>query len=67
MSLGNLLISLFFTLLIGPCLTQCFEDEGALLSSSRHCLAALALSKITFKGRDLEVDPEVEGRVSGDK
>ena len=38
----------------------------ALLSSLRHCLAALALSKITSKGRDLEVEPEVEGRVSGD-
>ena len=38
-----------------------------MLSSLRHCLAALALSKITFKGRDLEVEPEVEGRVSGDK
>ena len=38
-----------------------------MLSSSRHCLAALALSKITFKGRDSEMEPEVEGRVSGDK
>ena len=66
-SLGNLLISLFLLFLIGPCLTLHFEDVGALLSSSRHCLAALALSRMTFKGRDLEVEPEVEGRVSRDK
>ena len=38
----------------------------ALLSSSRHCLVTLALSKITCKGRDSEVEAKVEGRVSGD-
>ena len=37
-----------------------------LLSSSRHCFAAFALSKITSKGRDLGVEPEVEGRASGE-
>ena len=51
---------------MGPCLTQCFKDVEALLSSWRHCFATLALSKITSKGRDLGVEPEVEGRVSGD-
>ena len=50
----------------GPCLTQHFNDVEALLSSSRHCLATLALSKITSKGRDLEVEPEVGGRGFGD-
>ena len=54
-SLGNLLISLFLLFLRGPCLTRCFKDEEALLSSSRHCLAALALSKITSRERDSEV------------
>ena len=39
----------------------------ALFSSSRHCLAVLVLSRITFKGRDSGVETEVEGRVSGDK
>ena len=53
--------------MIGPYFTWNFKDVEALFSSLRHCLAALALSKITFKGRDLEVEPEVEGRVSGDK
>ena len=67
LSLGNLLISLFLLFLIGPCLTWHFKDVEALLSSLRHCLAALALSRIKFKGRDLEVEPEVQGRVSGDK
>ena len=56
----------FCSFLIGPCLTRCFKDEEALLSSSSHCLATLALSKITSKERDSEVEPEVEGRVSGD-
>ena len=65
-SLGNLIVSLFLALLTEPCLTWCFKDVEALLFSSRHCLAALALSKITSKRRDLEVEPEVEGRVSGD-
>ena len=51
---------------MGPCLTQYFKDVEALLSSSRHCFTALALSKITSKGSDLGVEPEVEGRVSGD-
>ena len=51
---------------MGPCLTRCFKDVEALLSSSRNCFAALVLSKITSRGRDLEVEPEVEGRVSGD-
>ena len=51
---------------MGPCLTQCFKDVEALLPSSRHCFAALALSKIASKGRDLGVELEVEGRVSGD-
>ena len=46
---------------------QHFEDGRVLISSSRHCLAALALSRITFNGRDLEVEPEVECRASGDK
>ena len=49
---------------MGPCLTQHFKDEETLLSSSRHCFATLAFSKITSKGRDLEVEQEVEGRVS---
>ena len=51
---------------MGPCLTQCFGDVEILLSFSRHCLATLALSKKTSKGRDLKVELEVEGRVSGD-
>ena len=51
---------------MGPCLTRHFGDVEILLSFSRHCLAALALSKITSKGRDSEVELEVEGRVSGD-
>ena len=51
---------------MGPCLTRHFKDVEALLSSSKHCFAALALSKIASKGRDLGVEPEVEGRVSGD-
>ena len=51
---------------MGPCLTWCLGDVKALLSSSRHCFAALALAKITSNGRDSEVEPEVEGRVSGD-
>ena len=46
---------------------QHFKDVEALFSSSRHSLAALALCKITFKGRDSEVKPEVEGTVSRDK
>ena len=53
--------------MIGPYFIQCFEDMGVLLSSSRHCLAALALSRITFNRRDSEVEPDVEGRVAGDK
>ena len=65
-SLGNLLISLFLALLIGPSLTWHFKDVEVLFSSLRHCLATLALSKIISKERDLEVEPEVEGRVSGD-
>ena len=51
---------------MAPCLTRCFGDVEVLLSFSRHCLTALALSKITSKGRDLEEELEVEGRVSGD-
>ena len=51
---------------MGPCLTRHLGDVEALLSSSRHCFAALALTKITSKERDSEVEPEVEGRVSGD-
>ena len=51
---------------MGPCLTRHFKDVEPLLSSSRHCFAALALSKITSKWSDLGVEPEVEGRVSGD-
>ena len=63
-SLGNLLISLFFTLFD----RTLFDMEvEALFSSLRHCLAALALPKIEYKGRHLEVELEVEGRVSGDK
>ena len=45
---------------MGPSFVQCFEDMEVSISSSRHCLAALALSKITFSGRDSEVEPEVE-------
>ena len=62
----DLLISLFLALLMGPCLTLHFKEVEALLSSSRHCFAALALSKIISKGRDSEVELEVEGWVSGD-
>ena len=46
---------------------QNFEDVGVLISFSRLCLAALALSRIIFNGRDSEVEPGVEGRASGDK
>ena len=49
---------------MGSCLTRHFKDAEALLSSSRHCFAALALSRMA--GRYLGVEPEVEGRVSGD-
>ena len=65
-SLGNLLISLFLALFDRTCLTLHFKDVEALLSSSRHCLATSALSNITSQGRDSEVEPEVDGRVSGD-
>ena len=47
---------------MGPCLTRRFGDVEILLSFSRHCLAALALSKITSKRRDLEVELEVESQ-----
>ena len=59
-------MSLFLDLFDRTLFTQCFNDPEALFSSLRHCLAVLALSKITSKGRDSEVEPEVEGRVSGD-
>ena len=66
-SLRDLLIPLCFLLFLkGPCLTQHFGDVEALLSSLRHCFTALALSKITSKGRDLEVELEMEGRVPED-
>ena len=64
---GDLLISLFLVLLDRTLFDSMFLGMfKALLSSSKHCFAALALAKITSKGRDLEVEPEVEGRVSGD-
>ena len=56
----------FLLFLTGPCWTLRFGDVELLLSSSRHCLAALSLSKITSKGWDSGVELEVEGRVSGD-
>ena len=66
-SLGNLLISLFLALFDRtPVWLDILRMWKPLLSSLRLCLAALALSKITFKGRDSEVELEVEGRVSGD-
>ena len=56
----------FLLFLMAPCWTRHFGDVELLLSSSTHCLAALALSKITSKGRESGVELEVEGRVSGD-
>ena len=52
---------------MGPCFIGHFEDVEVSISSSRHCLAALALSKITLSGRDSEVEPEVEGRAPEDR
>ena len=66
-TLGDLLVSLFLACLGGDLGgLDVLKMRNSLLSSTRHCLAALALSRITSKGRDLGVELEVEGRVSGD-
>ena len=56
----------FLLVLIWPWSTRCFGDERLFLSSVRHCLTTLALSRMTSKGRDPGVELEVEGRVSWD-
>ena len=56
----------FLLVLTWPWWTQHFGDKKLLLSSARLCLAALALSRITSKGRDPGVELEVEGRDSRD-
>ena len=56
----------FLLVLTWPWWTRCFGDKKLLLSSARLCLAALALSRITSKGRDPGVELEVEGSVLRD-
>ena len=60
-------LSLHFLLnLTGPCLVG--HLEGVILAtSSKYCLAALALSKIISAERGSEVEPEVDGTASEGK
>ena len=55
---------LFLLDLIGPCLVGHLEGV-TLATSSKYCLATLALSKMILAERGSEVEPEVEGTASG--
>ena len=57
----------FLLHLTGPCLVGCLEGADLAASSSKYCLAALALSKIILAGRGSEVEPEVDGTASEGK
>ena len=53
--------------LTGPCLVGHLEGVILAASSSKYCLATLALSKIILAERGSEVEPEVDGTASEDK
>ena len=65
--LSDLLILPFLLNSTGPCLEGCLEVVDLVASSSKYCLAVLALSKIILAGRGSEVEPEVDGMASEGK
>ena len=57
----------FLLALTLPCLVWHLEGVILAASSSKYCLAALALSKIISAERGSEVEPEVDGTASEGK